>query len=303
MNLIDFQKRFSSEAVCLEYLEQMRWPEHRYCPHCGSLKNYKFKDGKLFKCGDCRKQFTVKVGTIFSDSKIPLEKWFMAIYVSTSLKKGISSIQLSKYIGVTQKSAWFMLQRIRYALEVSGSSSLLEGSIEVDETYIGGKRKLVQKYDNKSVVFGMVERGGRAKMKHVKSSGSRVLLPQVQASVKVNSTVYSDEWGAYKTLPKLGYPHKTVKHYNLEFKRGNAHTNTVEGLWSHFKRGIDGIYIHVSPKHLQKYCSEYEYRYNTRDLTDIDRFSQWFGYSLCRLRYNDLIGVKSAGKSTATSAL
>src|SRR3989344_4582237 len=290
MNLIEFQQKFGSEAVCLDYLEQARWPNERYCPHCNSTKTYKFSDGKLFKCGDCRKQFTAKVGTIFSDSKIPLYKWFLAIYLATSLKKGISSIQLSKYIGVTQKTAWFMLQRIRFALEKSGNGFMLQNEVEVDETYIGGTRKLAQKYDNKSIVFGMVERGGRAKMKHVKSSGARVLLPEIRSTVKPASTIYSDEWGAYKTLPKLGYPHGTVKHHQLEFKRGNAHTNTVEGLWSHFKRGIDGIYIHISSKHLQKYCSEYEYRYNTRDMTDGERFNDWFANVHGRLSYKELLG-------------
>jgi transposase-like protein len=136
----------------------------------------------------------------------------------------------------------------------------------------------------------MVERGGKAKIKHVKSSGSRVLIPQIQSNIKPDSTIYSDEWGAYRLLPNLGYPHQTVKHYKREFKRGDAHTNNIEGFWSHLKRGIDGIYIHVSPKHLQKYCSEYEYRYNTRDLSDIERFSNWFSLSICRLKYNELIG-------------
>lgn len=290
MNLLEFQQTYGTEQACLDYLEHARWGDKAICPHCGSVKTYKFASGKLFKCGDCRKQFTAKVGMIFSDSKIPLYKWFLTIYLATSLKKGISSIQLSKYIGVTQKTAWFMLQRIRFALEKSGNGFILRNEVEVDETYVGGTRKLAQKYDNKSIVFGMVERGGKAKMKHVKSSGSRVLLPEIQASVRPHSTVYSDEWGAYKTLPRLGYPHETVKHYKLEFKRGSAHTNTVEGLWSHFKRGIDGIYIHVSDKHMQKYCSEYEYRYNTRDMSDIERFSQWFAYSLCRLTYKELVG-------------
>jgi hypothetical protein len=126
-------------------------------------------------------------------------------------------------------------------------------------------------------------------MKHVKTPGARVLLPEIKAGIKPNTNVYSDERGAYKTLPQLGYPHGTVKHYQSQFKNGNAHTNTVEGLWSHFKRGIDGIYIHVSSKHLQKYCSEFEYRYKTRDMSDIERFSQWFSSSLCRLTYKELI--------------
>src|SRR3990167_8584161 len=152
MNLIEFQQKFGSEAVCLDYLEQARWPNERYCPHCNSTKTYKFSDGRLFKCGTCRKQFTAKVGTIFSDSKIPLNKWFMAIYLATSLKKGISSIQLSKYIGITQKSSWFLLHRIRYAVESDGKGNPLDGDVEMDEFWSGGKAPQAKKFDNKTPV-------------------------------------------------------------------------------------------------------------------------------------------------------
>src|SRR3989344_5078315 len=163
MNLIEFQQKFGSEAVCLDYLEQARWPNERYCPHCNSTKTYKFSDGRLFKCGTCRKQFTAKVGTIFSDSKIPLNKWFMAIYLATSLKKGISSMQLSRYVGITQKSSWLMLQRIRYALEKSGNGNLFQNVVEVDETYIGGKHegKRGRGAEGKTPVVGIAERKGR----------------------------------------------------------------------------------------------------------------------------------------------
>ncbi|OGL35661.1 hypothetical protein A3F38_02455 [Candidatus Saccharibacteria bacterium RIFCSPHIGHO2_12_FULL_48_21] len=299
MNLLEFQRKFSSEEACLEYLEQSRWPKDRYCPHCGSIKTYKFADGKLFKCGDCRKQFTAKVGTIFSDSKIPLYKWFLAIYLATSLKKGISSMQLSRYLGVTQKTAWFMLQRIRFALEKSGNNNLLQDVVEVDETYLGGKginrakeRRSTEQDYNKQVVMGMVQRGGKAKIKHVKSAGARALLPEIQQNIAPNTQIYSDEYGAYKTLPRLGYPHGTVRHRSNQFRNGDIHTQTIEGIWSHFKRGINGTYHHVSPKHLQKYCSEYEYRYNTRNISDIERFSEWFASSLCRLTYKELINAE-----------
>jgi transposase-like protein len=137
-SLIDFYNKFSSEQVCRDYLEKARWGDEIVCPHCGSYKAYKYSDGRLFKCGDCRKQFTVRVGTIFEDSKISLQKWFLAVYLATSLKKGISSVQLSKYLGITQKTSWFMLQRIRYAIE-TGDTTKLSGEVEIDETYMSKK--------------------------------------------------------------------------------------------------------------------------------------------------------------------
>src|ERR1700704_5653665 len=143
MSLFAFQQQFPDEATCLAFLEEQRWGKEgatRCCPQGGSLKSYKFADGKLFKCGDCRKKFTIKVGTMFSDSHVPLQKWFYAIYLNTSLKKGISSIQLARYLDITQKTAWFMLQRIRYSIEQSGHSDLLGNIVEADETYVGGTK-------------------------------------------------------------------------------------------------------------------------------------------------------------------
>jgi transposase-like protein len=136
--IIRFYEKFRDEQVCRDYLEEARWGDEIVCPHCGSYKTYKFTNGRLFKCGDCKKQFTVRVGTIFEDSKISLQKWFLAVYLATSLKKGVSSVQLSKYLGITQKTAWFMLQRIRYAIK-SGTYDNLDGKVEIDETYVGSK--------------------------------------------------------------------------------------------------------------------------------------------------------------------
>lgn len=293
-NLIEFYNRFTDEQACRDYLEKARWGDEITCPQCGVVgEAYKYKDGRLFKCGACRKQFTVRVGTIFEDSKVPLQKWFLAIYLTTSLKKGISSIQLSKYLGITQKTAWFMLHRIRYAVEDGNGGTPLNGSVEVDEAYIGGDgynrgRKIGRTIADKQVVIGMVERKGRAKLQHIPSSGARALLPQIQRHVELDSTIISDEYGAYKSLPKLGYRHETVYH-KLYFGRGAVHTNTIEGLWSHLKRGIDGVYHHVSPKHLQRYCDEFQYRYNTRGFTDGERFNDWFGHILGRITYKELI--------------
>lgn len=292
MNLIEFQKRFGSEADCLSYLESARWPLERYCPHCKSTKTYKFANGKLFKCGDCKKQFTAKVGTIFSDSKIPLYKWFLAIFLATSLKKGISSMQLSRYISVTQKSAWFMLQRIRFALEKSGGNGFLQHVIEVDETYVGGKRsgKRGRGADGKTPVVGMVERQGEVRARATVDTKAKTIQKLVRENVKIGSLLLTDEYRSYSRLEEDGYHHGTVIHSAKEYANGEIHTNTIEGFWSHLKRGINGIYHHVSPKHLQKYCSEYEYRWNTRSMNDIQRFDGWFERSFKRLTYAELIG-------------
>ncbi|HET9411307.1 MAG TPA: IS1595 family transposase [Candidatus Saccharimonadales bacterium] len=294
MNLLEFTQKFATEEACLAHLENARWGANgkdRFCPHCGSYKTYKFSNGKLFKCGDCRKQFTVKVGTIFSDSKIPLTKWYLAIYLASSLKKGVSSVQVSKYTGVTQKSAWFMLHRIRTAFESNGNGNLLRGTVEIDETYVGGKaaNRAFRKPQPKATVFGVVERHGAAYIKHVKSSGSRVLLPEIAKTVEPGAQIYTDQWQAYKTLGRRGYSHGVVNHGERQYVVGARHTQTVEGLWSQFKRSIYGVYHHVSVKHLQRYCSETEYRYNTRALTDGERFEHWFGRVAGRLTYKELV--------------
>lgn len=291
MNLVEFQQKFYSEQVCLDYLENARWGKEITCPHCGTIgKTYKYSNGKMYRCGACRKQFTAKVGTIFSDSKIPQYKWFLAIYLATSLKKGISSVQLSKYIGVTQKSAWFMLQRIRFALEKSGNGFMLQNEVEVDETYLGPnpKKRTTANPRNKQIVFGMGDRNGKAILKHVDKAGKQ-LIPIIEQSLAPITKVYSDSYQAYRALYWKGWNHQAVNHMLNERVRVEVHTQNIENIWSHMKRGINCIYIQVSVKHLQMYCNEYAYRYCTKDMTDIERFSDWFSHSLCRLTYKELI--------------
>lgn len=290
MNLLEFQKNFGTEEQCLAYLEEAKWSKGRFCPHCKSDKTYKFTDGILFKCGACRKQFTVKVGTIFSDSKIPLYKWFLAIYLATSLKKGISSMQLSRYISVTQKSSWFMLQRIRYAIEKSGNGNLLENVVEVDETYIGGKHagKRGRGALGKTPVVGIAQRQGTVRMEAVTNTTARTVRKIVRDNVRIGTYVLTDEYRSYNRLEQDGYTHGRIIHSAGEYANGEIHTNTIEGVWSHLKRGIDGVYHHVSPKHLQKYCKEYEYRYNTRTLKDFDRFTDSLTLTNQRLTYTQL---------------
>jgi transposase-like protein len=305
-NLIQFYTKFGTEEKCQQFLLKNRWPDGVVCPKCGEIgvKTYKLASGRI-KCASCRNTFTVRMGSVFEDSPVPLQKWFLAIYLCGSYKKGISSIQLSKYLGITQKSAWFMLQRIRYVFE-NDSFELLSGEVEMDEAYIGGRdankhaskrskaltgkgaQGFGSKY-SKAPVVGMVERGGQLRAITTKDTGSKTLMTLARKHIDISSTVYTDEHMPYRTLPKLGFKHESVNHGVKEFINGMANTNTAESFWSHLKRGINGIYHHVSPKHLQMYCDEYSYRWNTRDMTDGERFEAWFGHvNGKRLQYKTL---------------
>ena len=310
-NLIQFYNSFATEEQCQKFLFEQRWSDGITCPRCGEIgiKVYKLKNGRM-KCASCRDMFTVRMGSIFEESPVPLQKWFLAIYLCTSLKKGVSSIQLSKYIGVTQKTAWFMLQRIRHVFE-TGSFEKLTGEVEMDEAYIGGSDKnkhhskklktrtgkgaqgFASKND-KTPVVGMVERGGRLIAVATENTGSATLMNLARKNIDINATIYTDEHMPYRTLPKLGFKHESVNHGTKEFVNGMASTNTAESFWSHLKRGINGIYHHVSSKHLQLYCDEYTFRWNTREMTDGERFEAWFGnIDGKRLQYKNLTRKRS----------
>lgn len=184
-----------------------------------------------------------------------------------------------------------MLQRIRYALEQGGFDNMLGGTVEVDETYVGGKHKgkRGRGSENKTPVVGMVERGGKLVTQVVENTKTSSIKPLVRQNIKIGSNIVTDEYRSYRFVPKNGYTHSVVNHSIGEWAVMDAHTNTIEGFWSHLKRGINGVYIHVSKKHLSKYCKEYEFRHNTRDLKDFERFLNWFNFADCRLTYLSLI--------------
>jgi len=296
-NLIEVNDYFRDEDICRKYLANLRWNENPICPHCGYDKSYEYQNGKLYKCAKCRQQFTVKVGTIFEDSKISLKKWFTTVYLLTSHKKGISSLQLSRDIGVTQKTAWFMLHRIRYAIRTKSFNKPLSNIVEVDETYIGGKEEFMHKSKRdgkpkgpkgKTPVMGLLERKGKVVAEKIDAAKKDILLNRIHKYVEPNSIVVTDNYSPYTDL-RIDYIHKIVSHSTGQYVNGIFHTNGIENFWSLFKRGFVGIYHNMSDKHLDKYLDEFEFRYNSRKLGEIERFNVFLQEIQGRLKYKQLI--------------
>ena len=267
-----FEAEYPNDDACLEAVFQNRFGDLKICPKCGvsDTKFYRVKKRQCYACMHCGYQLHPLAGTIFRKTTTPLKDWFYAIYLFSVSKNGVSAKELERHLGVTYKTAWRMAKQIR--LLMAAEMGLLSGELEVDETYIGGKGSNKKKFRNtnrdyQQVVFGMVERGGSAIAKHVKSSGARAILPEIQKGVQLNSQIYSDEYGVYKTLNRIGYQHATVNHRMGQYRKGKAHTQTIEGLWSQMKRSMDGTYHVVSPKYLQSYVDEFVFRYNFRDVS------------------------------------
>jgi transposase-like protein len=302
-NLLQVLDYFKNEDTCITYLANSRWGETPTCPHCGNVGAYVTNRGFKCKAKECHKKFTVITGTIFENTKISLRLWFAAMYLCTAHKKGVSSLQLGRDLNITQKTAWFILHRIREMLN-SNQSEHLSGTVEIDETYVGGslknksnkKRKAIQdagqQWAKKISVIAMVGReSGTVKTQVVKANSVKFadVLPLIQANVAEDALIITDSSTMYGSL-KHSYSHEVVNHVNKEYVRGAMHTNTIEGFFSQLKRGIYGIYHQVSPKHLHRYCEEFSYRYNTRKGTDIARFEDAVkNVNNVRLTYADLI--------------
>ena len=278
-SLMQVMEYFSNEKVCREYLEQMRWADSvKVCPHCQSSKKiYTMKH--TYKCSECKRQFSLTKGTIFERTHVPLKKWFVAIYLLTEHKKGISSYQLARDINVTQDTAWFMMHRIR---ELYKSEEVLQfdTAVEIDETYVGGKSKHQgRSTKTKTPVFGIFNRDTKTVVAEtVPNAKAATLTPIIQKHVKEGTEVFTDEFRSYSKLYKHFY-HSKVNHSKKEFVVGDVHTNNIENFWSILKRGVIGIYHKMSRKHLNRYVNEFAFRYNNRDLTFRQKFNFLLGES------------------------
>lgn len=297
-SILDLVQAFPDQQSCIDHLEVLRWNGNVVSPFDASSRVYNCK-GNKYKCKNSGKYFNVKTNTIFDNTKMDLRKWFMAIWLVTSHKKGISSLQLGRDLDITQKSAWFMLQRIRNCFGLNDEQDL-KGEVEIDETYVGGIAKnrpakirkdkseeTVEKY-KKSTVLGMVERKGNVRAMHVANASENELLPHIAKNISSKSIIYSDELSSYNKLKRV-YDHKTVAHSRGEYVRGRVSTNTIESFWALLKRGIYGIYHFTSKKHLQLYVDEFVFRYNTRQGTEGERFDLLLSNIENRITYKELI--------------
>jgi transposase-like protein len=276
-------KALHSEAAAYAWIESRLWPDGPICPHCGAVDRISKMGGKstrigVYKCYQCRKPFTVKVGTVFEASHVPMHYWLQSAYLICSSKKGISSNQLHRTLGVTLKTAWFMSHRLREAMRVIGVEPMGGAGeiVEIDETFTGRVEGMpVQSTPGgassyKNTVLSLVTRGGAVRSFHVEGTTSGQLLPIIRANISKEAFIISDDWKAYGALGKEYWMHQTVNHGVGEYVRGIVHTNTIEGYYSIFKRGMKGVYQHCSERHLHRYLSEFDFRYSNRIRLGVD---------------------------------
>jgi transposase-like protein len=318
-SLLQATRYFADPDVCVDFVAAMRWPNGVICPHCEGKRVSYLSSRRIWKCmaKDCHKQFSVKTQSVFEDSPIPLDKWLVAVWLVVNCKNGISSYEIARDLKVTQKSAWFMLHRIRLALKDCNWSKLGGsdgGPVEVDETIITAdsrkmhsdrrrKRQTIDYFKNRPVVMGMVDRDMRqVRAKMVPNVKRETLQREILNAIETGSTVYTDQATGYDSLATKNFVHETVNHLN-EYVRGEVHTQTIENFWSLLKRGLTGTYVAVEPFHLDRYVDEQVFRYNNRatkdnPLNDTDRFA----LAVSQIAGKRLTYAELTGKTAASSA-
>jgi transposase-like protein len=297
---------FSEPDVCTAYVASLRWPDGPVCPECGGREHSYLTTRRIWKCKSCRRQFSVRTGTIFEDSPIPLDKWLTGIWLIANSRNGISSYELARALGLTQKSTWFMLHRIRLAMQ-TGSFTKMSGHVEIDETFIGGLARNMHVSarrtkitgtggKDKAMVVGVLERGGKVRLSIVGDRTAKTLQAHVRANVAEGSGIYTDALGSYVGLDG-DYTHEVVEHA-IEYVNGTAHTNRIENFWSLLKRALKGTYVSVEPYHLFRYLDERAFSFNERKASDLGRFQMVLRMVTGRrLTYSEL-----TGKGQATEA-
>lgn len=271
-SLRQFKRKYGTHEQCLEAIKNLRFGDNMTCTKCNQPSVFYPVTGRTaYACKFCGNHIYPLAGTIFEKSSTPLDLWFFAMYLMVQTRSGISAKQLERMLGVTYKTAWRMFKQIRLLMAESGGD-LLSGIVEVDETFVGGKGKNRKNewrgldVKQKEIVMGMVQRGGKVYVKHIPNIGKWTLLEQIKTNIDPKATVYTDEWVGYYQLKSNGFDHDYVKHSKSEYSKGLVHTQNIENIWSHLKRGIHGVYRVVSAQYLQSYADEYAWRYNNRSL-------------------------------------